>query len=93
MRLLTKAFKELEKKDYFAKRKLACCRSCASWEIPASRQNLFAYTTEQSDNPKNYFIYWSAPEDNPNEIIKVLKKHGLKVKKPKNAAFAIAASE
>lgn len=93
MNKLTQAFKELRRLGYLAKRKLADCRSCASYEIPEDKENLFAYTTDQSDNPDDYCIYWSAPEDDPSEIVKVLRKYGLKVKKPKNPSFAIIAKE
>lgn len=92
---LTKAFKELLlDHDYFARRRIADCRSCASVQIPDEYQNYFAYTTDQSDDDIKEsgegYIYWSAPEDNPKTIIKVLKKHGLKVKwnkKPSTAIF------
>ena len=88
MKPLTKAFKELRQRDYVAERKIACCRSCAWAMIPEDRINLVVFTTEQSDNfPQT--LYWHAPDDNPNEIIKVLRANGLKVKKPKNASFAI----
>tara|TARA_R110000868_G_scaffold114344_4_gene306449 strand:- start:5336 stop:5620 length:285 start_codon:yes stop_codon:yes gene_type:complete len=93
MRKLTKAFKELRELDYLAVRKYACCRSCAMAEMPDEKENLYVYTTDQSDEPQNYFIYWSAPNDDPTEIIKVLRKHGLKVTKPKSPAWSIQAKE
>ena len=85
---ITKAFKELTKRGYLAERCLACCRSCASHQIPEDKESMYVYTTSQSDKYPQY-LYWSAPNDNPNEIIKALRKQGIKVKKPKNAAFAI----
>lgn len=92
---LTKAFKELLlDHDYYARRRIACCRSCASHLIPNEYQSYYAYTTDQSDDnikkDGEGYIYWSAPEDNPKTIIKVLRKHGLKVKwnkKPDTAIF------
>lgn len=91
---LTKAFRELAEAGWLAKRRLACCRSCANCAIPEDLQSLYVYTTDQSDdnikeNDEGY-IYWSAPEDNPKEIIKALKAQGLKVKwnkDPSNAIF------
>jgi hypothetical protein len=91
---LTKAFRELAKAGWLAKRRLACCRSCATAGLPDDLANLNAYTTSQSDdnikeNGEGY-IYWSAPEDNPKEIIKALKAQGLEVKwnkDPKTAIF------
>ena len=90
MQKLTKAFRELETLGYFARRRLADCRTCAMTEIPEEFDNLYVYTTDQSDSDKeNQYLYWSAPDDDPREIIKVLRKHGLKVKKPKTPNIAI----
>ncbi len=91
MNRLSKAFKELQKVGYIAKRKMACCRSCAWDSVPDKNINLVVFTTKQSDDAKNgiYTLYWSAPDDNPSEILEALRSHGLKAKKPKDARTAI----
>ena len=91
---LTKAFKELLlEHDYFARRRIACCRTCASYQIPKEYESYYAYTTDQSDKDLvktgECYVYWQAPDDNPKTIIKVLRKHGLKVKWDKKPSTAI----
>lgn len=79
---LTKAFKELRTLGYLAERRLGDCRSCAMCEIPEDKDNLHVYTTDQTeDNFKKIgsgYLMWSAPEDNAKEIVKILKKNGVK---------------
>lgn len=81
---LTKAFKELRKKDYLAERSYACCRSCANANIPDEYENLCVFTVDYDEkelkDTNSCYLSWSAPEDNPKEIIKELKKVGIKVK-------------
>ncbi len=83
---LTKAFIELRKLGYFAKRSLACCQSCSLELVPESHACLYVFTHDQDEykgegvEVTEMYLGWSAPEDDPSEIVKVLKKHGLKVK-------------
>lgn len=86
---LTKAFKELEQNDYFAKRKIACCQSCGVHVVPDEHTCSYVFTHDQdeADLKKTGICYlaWQAPDDNPKEIIKALKAQGIKViwnKKP-----------
>jgi len=86
---LTKAFKELlVEHDYYARRRLACCRSCAGHLIPQEYESYCVYTVDYDERDLkktgSCYLSWQAPEDNPKTIIKVLKKHGLKVKWDKN---------
>lgn len=89
---LTKAFRQLRKLGYFAKRKLACCRSCAYYEIPDDKQNLYVYTSYNEEQLKKEgidYLYWSAPNDDASEIIKVLKANNIKATWNKDPNTAI----
>lgn len=90
---LDKAFSDLEKKGYFAERALACCQSCALHEVPDECENLCVFTHDQDEatlmETGSTYLTWSAPDDNPKEIIKALKDAGIKVEWNKSPAKRI----
>ncbi len=83
MHPLTKAFRALKKKDYYAERDDACCRSCALAALPEKFHCLHVFTTMQDEedlmDKGECYISWAAPEDSPDEIIEELLNAGLTV--------------
>jgi hypothetical protein len=77
---LTKAFKALRKKGYFARQNFWCCQSCA-WSAMTDEQakkTVFYHRQDANDLRDNDFCYlaWSG---NGQEIVEVLKENGVQV--------------
>lgn len=80
MNELNKAFRELRKKGYFARRHWQCCQSCGWAAIPEGQEDKAVFMHEQDedcfrDTGKAY-LAWSG---DGQEIIGVLESSGLTV--------------
>jgi hypothetical protein len=75
---LNKAFKELSKMGYFAKKNYLCCQGCAvaSMDEEQAEKYVFYHNQDNFDLTHAGFAYlaWSG---NGNEIVDVLIKHGV----------------
>jgi hypothetical protein len=76
---ITKAFKELRKKGYFAQQNFLCCGTCAVNAIPDEYYNRFVYYHAQDydclKETGETHIGWAG---DGLEICEVLNKYGLK---------------
>lgn len=82
---ITNAFRELRKKGYFARQNFWCCQNCA-WNAMTDeqaekavfyhRQDADSFDEYNEELERDLYLAWSG---NCEEIVKVLRKHGLKV--------------
>ena len=77
---LSKAFKALRKKGYFARQSFWCCQSCA-WSAMTDEQANKAvfYHRQDADNLRDSGTCHLAWSGNGQEIVDVLKDNGIKV--------------
>jgi hypothetical protein len=78
---LSKSFKELRTRGYFAKQNFSCCQTCAVYEITEEmgRENYVYYHQQDNQNRKNYETFnlgWNGDFD---LICNTLEKYGVVV--------------
>ena len=88
---LNKAFRELRKEGYYAKRKQSCCGSCSWYEIDEKgRGDKCVFTHLQSDGIDECYLYWAG---DGKEIVRHLLDNGLAVKWDGTETNAIRVSD
>jgi hypothetical protein len=77
---LTKAFKALRKKGYFARQNFWCCQSCA-WSAMTDEQanKTVFYHRQDADDLRDSGTCHLAWSGNGQEIVDVLKENGVEV--------------
>jgi hypothetical protein len=77
---LTKAFKALRKKGYFARQNFWCCSTCA-WSAMTDEQIKKAvfYHRQDADDLREIGSCYLAWSGNGHEIVEVLKENGIEV--------------
>lgn len=77
---LVGVFKELRKFGYFAKMNHTCCQSCGWAEIPTDKSDKVVFFHKQDAvrlrDSGNVHLAWSG---DGNEIVEIIKKHGMEV--------------
>lgn len=75
---LTKAFRNLRRKGYWAKQNHACCQTCGWAEVPDGKEEkvVFYHNQDNDDKIKGkpFHIAWSG---NGKEIQSILEKNGV----------------
>jgi len=78
MENLTKTFKDLRKKGYFARQNFTCCQSCGWAEVPEEYSNkaVFYHAQDKESMKRNGDLYlaWSG---NGREIVEIFEKNGF----------------
>ena len=76
---LTEAFKDLRKKGYFARQNFLCCQSCGWASVPEGKSDkvVFYHSQDKSDLEKTGSCHLAWDGDG-NEIVEVMKQHGIK---------------
>lgn len=80
MNQLNKAFRELRKRGYFARRHWQCCQSCGWAAIPEGKEDKAVFMHEQDEDClKDVGVAYIAWEGDGQEICDVLMRSGLTV--------------
>lgn len=77
---LTKAFRALRKKGYFAKQNFMCCQSCGCAAIPEENEKKYVfYHSQDNDDLRQYGYCYLAWSGDGKEIVETLEAEGIKV--------------
>ena len=77
---ISKAFRELRRKGYFAKQNFWCCQTCALEAIPNNTPKYVYYHKQDIKCfKKTGKLYLKWRSDTPQEIVQAFEKQGLKV--------------